>query len=97
MASVVASAGAFLGLEERLLGMLFGDVLARNHRLEPPSGCSRPVRFDRHVRSPPSPALSRRPSVLRTLSSNSTENRRTCPAGAPCLRRCTSGHAPLSL
>src|SRR5438552_750020 len=39
----VAAAGPLLGLEQRLLGPLFGNVLARDDGLEAAGGCSRSV------------------------------------------------------
>src|SRR5438034_11748521 len=39
----VATAGPLLGLEQRFLGPLFGNVLARDDGLEAAGGCSRSV------------------------------------------------------
>src|SRR5713101_2585737 len=44
----VAAASPLLGLEQRFLGPLLGNILARNDGLEPPRRCGRSVSLDRH-------------------------------------------------
>src|SRR5208283_1310676 len=86
-AGTVAPAGALLGLHQRLLRTVPGNVFARHHRLEAPRRGDRSVSLDGHLRSPRNRASSRPSSTSRRPSSTSSGSPRTFPGAATFRRR----------
>src|SRR6185369_12916937 len=92
-----ASAGSRLALHQALFRLLLGDFLARDYRLKTACRRSRSETFYRHVRSPRTPASSRRPSKQPRLFSSPRDSPKTCRAGATCPPSWTCEPPPPSL
>src|SRR4029077_4207297 len=92
-----APAGSRLAFDQAFFRLLFGNFLARNHRLETACRRSRSETFYGHVRSPRTPASSRRPSRQPRLFSSPRDSLKTCRAAAACRPSSMSGLRTLSL